>query len=89
MPITLIVAATLLASVFPAAAQSWPGRPITIVVPFAAGGASVRGVIRTCDCNSMISPERSRTSRTLSCGRDGSGSTVSPVVQRQLRGACE
>src|SRR5262245_63082636 len=35
-------AATLcgLACVHPAAAQSWPSRPLTMVVPFAAGGGT-------------------------------------------------
>jgi tripartite-type tricarboxylate transporter receptor subunit TctC len=42
MPIIPIiaVAAALLAVDPPAAAQPWPGRPMTMVVPFAAGGAS-------------------------------------------------
>jgi tripartite-type tricarboxylate transporter receptor subunit TctC len=33
-------AAALLAAAVPATAQSWPTRPMTMVVPFAAGGAS-------------------------------------------------
>jgi tripartite-type tricarboxylate transporter receptor subunit TctC len=42
MPITrlLTVAALLLAAIPPAAAQSWPTRRLSMVVPFAAGGAS-------------------------------------------------
>jgi tripartite-type tricarboxylate transporter receptor subunit TctC len=41
MPIILlIIVAALLPAVCPAAAQTWPTRPITIVVPLAAGGAS-------------------------------------------------
>jgi tripartite-type tricarboxylate transporter receptor subunit TctC len=36
---TLTIAA-LLAAAAPAAAQSWPTRPMTLVVPFAAGGSS-------------------------------------------------
>ena len=31
--------ATLLAAAAPAPAQDWPTRPVTIIVPFAAGGA--------------------------------------------------
>jgi tripartite-type tricarboxylate transporter receptor subunit TctC len=40
-PIIAIISATLasLAAPAPAAAQDWPTRPVTIVVPFAAGGA--------------------------------------------------
>jgi tripartite-type tricarboxylate transporter receptor subunit TctC len=36
----IAVAAAFLAATPPAAAQPWPSRPITMVVPFAAGGAS-------------------------------------------------
>jgi tripartite-type tricarboxylate transporter receptor subunit TctC len=36
----IAVAAALLAAAPPAAAQAWPSRPMTMVVPFAAGGAS-------------------------------------------------
>jgi tripartite-type tricarboxylate transporter receptor subunit TctC len=36
----MAVAAALLAAAAPAAAQPWPSRPVTMVVPFAAGGAS-------------------------------------------------
>jgi tripartite-type tricarboxylate transporter receptor subunit TctC len=36
----IAVAAALLAVTAPAAAQAWPSRPMTMVVPFAAGGAS-------------------------------------------------
>jgi tripartite-type tricarboxylate transporter receptor subunit TctC len=36
----IAIAATLLAAARPAAAQPWPSRPMTMVVPFAAGGAS-------------------------------------------------
>ena len=36
----IAVTAALLAATLPAAAQSWPNRPMTMVVPFAAGGAS-------------------------------------------------
>ena len=41
MPLMRIIAAvaTLLAAAAPATAQDWPTRPVTIVVPFAAGGA--------------------------------------------------
>jgi tripartite-type tricarboxylate transporter receptor subunit TctC len=41
MPLTRIVAAVaaLLAASAPAMAQDWPTRPVTMVVPFAAGGA--------------------------------------------------
>jgi tripartite-type tricarboxylate transporter receptor subunit TctC len=38
--ITLLGGAALLAAAVPATAQSWPTRPVTMVVPFAAGGAS-------------------------------------------------
>ena len=34
-----LVAAVLSAGASPAAAQGWPTRPVTMVVPFAAGGA--------------------------------------------------
>jgi tripartite-type tricarboxylate transporter receptor subunit TctC len=34
------IATALLAAIPPAAAQPWPSRPMTMVVPFAAGGAS-------------------------------------------------
>ena len=37
---TMAVTATLLFAVTPALAQSWPTRPITLVVPFTAGGTS-------------------------------------------------
>jgi tripartite-type tricarboxylate transporter receptor subunit TctC len=42
MPIIpmIAIAAALLAAIPPAAAQAWPTRPMTMVVPFAAGGAS-------------------------------------------------
>jgi tripartite-type tricarboxylate transporter receptor subunit TctC len=42
MPIIpmIAIAAALLAAIRPAAAQPWPTRPMTMVVPFAAGGAS-------------------------------------------------
>jgi hypothetical protein len=42
MPIIPIIAiaTALLAAAPPAAAQPWPTRPMTMVVPFAAGGAS-------------------------------------------------
>jgi tripartite-type tricarboxylate transporter receptor subunit TctC len=42
MPIVqaLAMAAALLAGIAPALAQSWPSRPMTLVVPFAAGGTS-------------------------------------------------
>ena len=33
-----VLAAALVALIAPAAAQDWPNRPITLVVPFAAGG---------------------------------------------------
>jgi tripartite-type tricarboxylate transporter receptor subunit TctC len=36
----IAVAAAVLAAAPPAAAQAWPSRPMTMVVPFAAGGAS-------------------------------------------------
>jgi tripartite-type tricarboxylate transporter receptor subunit TctC len=36
----IVAAAALLAAAPPAAAQIWPTRPMTMVVPFAAGGAS-------------------------------------------------
>ena len=41
MPLMRIIAAvaTLLAAAAPAPAQDWPTRPVTIIVPFAAGGA--------------------------------------------------
>src|SRR5262245_51260681 len=41
MPLIRIIAAvaTLLAAAAPAPAQDWPTRPVTIIVPFAAGGA--------------------------------------------------
>ena len=35
-----IAAAAILAMVAPANAQDWPQRPVTIVVPFAAGGSA-------------------------------------------------
>ena len=35
-----MILAALLAATAPAAAQSWPTRPVTMVVPFAAGGAT-------------------------------------------------
>jgi tripartite-type tricarboxylate transporter receptor subunit TctC len=40
--VTKIAAAALalLAGSLPAAAQSWPSRPLTMVVPFAAGGST-------------------------------------------------
>lgn len=37
---TLAGAAALLAAVVPAAAQEWPTRPISMIVPYAAGGDS-------------------------------------------------
>jgi tripartite-type tricarboxylate transporter receptor subunit TctC len=40
VPVILMIAAALLASLAPAAAQAWPNRSLTLVVPFAAGGAS-------------------------------------------------
>jgi tripartite-type tricarboxylate transporter receptor subunit TctC len=36
----IAIAAALLAAIPPAAAQPWPTRPMTMIVPFAAGGAS-------------------------------------------------
>jgi tripartite-type tricarboxylate transporter receptor subunit TctC len=36
----IAIATALLAAILPAAAQPWPNRPMTMVVPFAAGGAS-------------------------------------------------
>jgi tripartite-type tricarboxylate transporter receptor subunit TctC len=39
MPIILMISAALLASTAPAAAQVWPTRPMTLVVPFAAGSS--------------------------------------------------
>ena len=43
MPLTRLIAviAALLAAAAPAAApaQDWPNRPVTLIVPFAAGGA--------------------------------------------------
>src|SRR5262245_31447398 len=48
------LAAVLLATVEPAAAQVYPSRPITVVVPFAAGG--------TLDVVSRIVTERMRQS---------------------------
>jgi tripartite-type tricarboxylate transporter receptor subunit TctC len=38
--VSLMVTATLLAVLAPAAAQDWPSRPVTMVVPFAAGSGS-------------------------------------------------
>jgi tripartite-type tricarboxylate transporter receptor subunit TctC len=40
MPIigVIMAAAMLAASTAPAAAQGWPTRPVTMVVPYAAGG---------------------------------------------------
>src|ERR1700716_2335923 len=42
MPVTRMIAAivVLLAASAPAAAQNWPARPLTMVVPFAAGSGS-------------------------------------------------
>ena len=37
--IRILAAAALVAATIPAAAQDWPTRPVTMVVPFAAGGA--------------------------------------------------
>jgi tripartite-type tricarboxylate transporter receptor subunit TctC len=34
-----LIALTLMAAALPAAAQDWPARPVTMVIPFAAGGA--------------------------------------------------
>src|SRR5215510_8306585 len=40
-PMLLLAAATvILAAASPAAAQSWPTRPVSMVVPFAAGGGT-------------------------------------------------
>ena len=36
--LTLLAALASLAAAQPAAAQDWPTRPVTMVVPFAAGG---------------------------------------------------
>ena len=36
----IAIATAFLAAILPAAAQPWPNRPMTMVVPFAAGGAS-------------------------------------------------
>src|SRR5687767_7957527 len=33
-----VAAAAIVASVAPGAAQQWPTRPVTVIVPFAAGG---------------------------------------------------
>src|SRR6516225_5258172 len=38
--LTLITAVAALVASAPAAAQSWPSRPLTMVVPFGAGGAT-------------------------------------------------
>jgi tripartite-type tricarboxylate transporter receptor subunit TctC len=38
--VRLIAAAFLIAAALPAAAQDWPNRPVTLVVPFAAGSGS-------------------------------------------------
>ena len=36
----IAAAVALIAATMPAAAQTWPTRPVTMVVPFAAGSAS-------------------------------------------------
>ena len=36
--LSLVAACALLASIDVAAAQSWPARPVTLIVPFGAGG---------------------------------------------------
>jgi tripartite-type tricarboxylate transporter receptor subunit TctC len=38
--LSLLVAAAIAAAMSPAAAQSWPARPVTVVVPFPAGGST-------------------------------------------------
>src|SRR5215203_5815208 len=40
MPRTLIVLACLVAFIAPGQAQNWPARPVTLVVPYAAGGGA-------------------------------------------------
>ena len=36
----ILVLACVVAAIRPAAAESWPARPLTMVVPFAAGGGT-------------------------------------------------